>query len=73
MVIAPTQLFFDGNAMPESVPHLKPPVLDSPCPKCGHAHASLLLKTDFAIYLNCERCQHRWNELPQRQSPQIAM
>jgi hypothetical protein len=37
-------------------------VIEKPCPKCDHRQASLLLKTDFALYLECDRCEHEWHE-----------
>jgi len=35
--------------------------------------ASLLLKTDFAIYLQGQCCEHRWNEQAQPRSARLAM
>ena len=48
--------------------YIAPPTIERTCPKCGHRHASLLLRTDFALYLECDRCEHEWNDPARLQS-----
>jgi hypothetical protein len=55
--------------MPQHTRLAKPRVSDKPCPRCGQLQVSLFLRTDYALYLRCDDCDHRWNELHQRQAP----